>query len=291
MTAAITGRPVVAEPRARRRRRRRLTECARPWRHREALIEQARAVLAGNDMGAFVRPGRDLYPHQWNWDSALIAIGLARVDPARARAEVRSLLRGQWRDGMVPHIVFHVPNPDYSPGPELWGSAACDGAPDVATSGITQPPVLATAVRVLHETDPDPEFLEEVVPALERWHGWLHATRTNEEGLVAILHPWEGADNSPRFDAALARVEVDESVAIERTDRRVVAADERPTTSDYVRYRYLVEHLREAWLPARLARGRAVRLRRSDLQLGPGDGRGGSGCALGRARRERGSRT
>ena len=22
---------------------------------------------------------------------------------------------------MVPHIVFHVPNPDYSPGPELWG--------------------------------------------------------------------------------------------------------------------------------------------------------------------------
>ena len=122
----------------------------------EALIEQARAVLAGNDMGAFVRPGRDLYPHQWNWDSALIAIGLARVDPARARAEVRSLLRGQWRDGMVPHIVFHVPNPDYSPGPELWGSAACEGAPDVATSGITQPPVLATAVRVLHEADPDP---------------------------------------------------------------------------------------------------------------------------------------
>ena len=100
-------------------------------------------------------------------------------------------------------------------------------------------------MRVLHEADPDPEFLEEVVPALERWHRWLHATRTNEDGLVAILHPWEGADNSPRFDAALARVEVDESIAIERTDRRVVAADERPTTSDYVRYRYLVEHLRE----------------------------------------------
>ena len=259
--------------------------------HREALIEQARAVLAGNDMGAFVRPGRDLYPHQWNWDSALIAIGLARVDPARARAEVRSLLRGQWRDGMVPHIVFHVPNPDYSPGPELWGSAACEGAPDVATSGITQPPVLATAVRVLHEADPDPGFLEEVVPALERWHEWLHATRTNEEGLVAILHPWEGADNSPRFDAALARVEVDESIAIERTDRRVVAADERPTTSDYVRYRLSRRASPRARIPARLARGRAVRLRRPDLQLDPRDGRGGPGCALGRARRERGSRT
>jgi glycogen debranching enzyme len=213
---------------------------------REALIEHARAVLAGNDMGAFVRPGRDLYPHQWNWDSALIAIGLAGVDPARARAEVRSLLRGQWHDGMVPHIVFHLPTADYSPGPELWGSSACDGAPpDVATSGITQPPVLATAVRLLHERDPDPLFLEDVVPALERWHRWLHATRAREDELVAILHPWEAADNSPRFDAALARIEVDESIEIERTDRRVVAAEERPTNTDYRRYRYLVERLRE----------------------------------------------
>jgi hypothetical protein len=196
-------------------------------------------------MGSFVRPGRDLYPHQWNWDSALIAIGLAGVDPARGRAEVRSLLLGQWEDGMVPHIVFHVPNPDYAPGPELWGSAACDGAPELATSGITQPPVLATAVRVLHEADPDHGFLEEVVPALERWHRWLHATRGNEDGLVVVLHPWEAADNSPRFDAALARLPVDDSTAVERTDRRVVAAEQRPTDDDYLRYRFLVEHLRE----------------------------------------------
>jgi Trehalase len=212
---------------------------------RAALIKRATAVLAANDMGPFVRPGRDLYPHQWNWDSALIAIGLARADPARGRAEVRSLLRGQWKDGMVPHIVYHLPSRDYSPGPELWDSAGCHDAPEVATSGITQPPVLATAVRVLHEADPDPAFLAEVVPALERWHRWLHATRTNEDGLVAILHPWEAADNSPRFDAALAKVEVDDSIEIERTDRRVVAADERPTNRDYIRYRHLVERLRQ----------------------------------------------
>jgi Trehalase len=214
-------------------------------RERAALVERARAVLASNDMGSFVRPGRDLYPHQWNWDSALVAIGLASMDPGRGRAEVRSLLRGQWKDGMVPHIVFHVPTPHYSPGPELWGSAACEGAPEVATSGLTQPPVLATAVRVLHERDPDPAFLEDVVPALESWHRWLHAARARGDGLVAILHPWEAADNSPRFDAALARIEVDEALEIERTDRRVVAADERPTNTDYLRYRYLVERLRE----------------------------------------------
>jgi glycogen debranching enzyme len=221
---------------------------------RARLIEEARAVLVGNDMGSFTRPGRDLYPHQWNWDSALIAIGLAGVDPARGRAEVRSLFRGQWKDGMVPHIVFHVHTPDYSPGPELWDSAACEGAPpEVATSGITQPPVLATAIRVLHEADPDPAFLEDVLPALERWHRWLHAARSTEDGLVVILHPWEAADNSPRFDAALAQIAVDEPTAVERTDRRMVAAEQRPTDSDYVRYRYLVDRLREcAYRPASL---------------------------------------
>jgi glycogen debranching enzyme len=218
------------------------------------LIERARAVLAGNDMGSFVRPARNLYPYQWNWDSALIAIGLSHVDPQRGRDEVRSLLRGQWADGMVPHIVFHVPDSSYSPGPELWGSDDCEGAPQVPTSGITQPPVLATAVRVLYEADPDPDFLEEVVPALERWHRWLHDARSNDDGLITIFHPWEGADNSPRFDAALAKLEVDDTIAPERTDQNVVAADERPTNSDYVRYRYLVERLRaQGYRPPSLA--------------------------------------
>ncbi len=208
-----------------------------------ALAESARAILAANDMGSFVRPGRELYPHQWNWDSAFVALGLAHVDPDRGRAEVRSLLEGQWSDGMVPHIVFHVPAPDYYPGPELWDSAACEGAPSVPTSGLTQPPVLATAVRVLHEASPERSFLEEVVPALERWHVWLHRERGTADGLVAIVHPWEGADNSPRFDRALARLDVDDVVDIERTDRREIDASERPTDTDYARYLYLVRWL------------------------------------------------
>jgi glycogen debranching enzyme len=208
----------------------------------KALAEGARAVLAANDMGSFFRPGRELYPFQWNWDSAFIALGLAEVDPDRGRVEVRSLLRGQWSDGMVPHIVFHVPAPDYSPGPELWDSAASTDAPEVPTSGITQPPVLATAVRVLHEASPDSSFLEDVVPALELWHEWLHRER-GTGGLVAIVHPWEGADNSPRFDRALARLDVDEELAIVRTDQREIDASERPTDSDYVRYLYLLRWL------------------------------------------------
>ena len=72
-----------------------------------SLVGRALDVLERNDTG------------QWNSDSAFVALGLARVDPERGRQEVRSLLRGRWADGMVPHIVFHDAGADYSPGPEI----------------------------------------------------------------------------------------------------------------------------------------------------------------------------
>ena len=52
------------------------------------LAAAARRVLAENDLGGFTRPAPRQYPHQWNWDSALIAIGLGAADQARAREEV-----------------------------------------------------------------------------------------------------------------------------------------------------------------------------------------------------------
>jgi glycogen debranching enzyme len=210
-----------------------------------SLATRAAEVLARNDTGLFVKPSARVYPFQWNWDSALVAIGLARLDPARGRTEVRSLLQGQWADGMVPHIVFHPQEIDYSPGPEVWGSERVRGSPAVATSGITQPPVLATAVRALHEADPDVSFIEEVVPGLDAWHRWLQSERRfDDSSLVAIVHPWESADNAPRFDEALARIEPP-ALTFARSDRRHVDAAERPTDLEYSRYLAIVERLRE----------------------------------------------
>ena len=212
---------------------------------RAQLADRALSVLRWNDTGLFIKPAPAVYPFQWNWDSALIAIGLARVDVDRGRQEVRALLQGQWADGMVPHIVFHTTGVDYSPGPELWDSAACPGAPEVATSGLTQPPVLATAVRALHEAEPDQGFLDEVVPALEAWHSWLHSERAFAGSqLVAIVHPWESADNAPRFDRALGRIEAGDVPAPRRSDRSHLAAADRPTDRDYARYLAIVEWLR-----------------------------------------------
>ena len=89
-----------------------------------SLQDAAAAVLTANWTGASTVPSRRQYPHQWGWDAAYIAIGWSWVDPARAAAELESLLRGQWADGRVPHIVFHpgVPEDAYFPGPAFWDS-------------------------------------------------------------------------------------------------------------------------------------------------------------------------
>ena len=44
----------------------------------------ARRVLEQNDLGTMIAAAPRLYPHQWSWDAAFIAIGLARVSVPRA---------------------------------------------------------------------------------------------------------------------------------------------------------------------------------------------------------------
>lgn len=107
------------------------------------LLEAARAVLDANWTGGSTVPSRDLYPHQWSWDSAFIAIGRSWHDQERAQIELESLFAGQWADGRVPHIVFNpeVPADAYFPGPAFWRSSSVAGAPAGAeTSGLIQPP-------------------------------------------------------------------------------------------------------------------------------------------------------
>jgi hypothetical protein len=44
----------------------------------------AERVLRLNDNGGYTVPSRSTYPHQWNWDSALAALGWAELDCDRA---------------------------------------------------------------------------------------------------------------------------------------------------------------------------------------------------------------
>ena len=87
---------------------------------------RARQVLHRNDMGDWTCAAPNLYPHQWSWDSAFIAIGLAHFNTRRAARELLALFKHQWRTGKVPYIVFNpeAPPDSYFPGPDHWACAA-----------------------------------------------------------------------------------------------------------------------------------------------------------------------
>lgn len=221
----------------------------------DSLRRDAETLLRANDRGGYTVPAPSLYPHQWNWDSAFVAIGWRHIDPRRAARELEMLLRGQWDDGLIPHIIFN-PEGHYEPGPATWRTLDAPGAPTAApASSITQPPVAATAARrILERAGGDAavtDALRRVTAALERWHAWFLATRDPTGiGAVAIVHPWEsGMDNAPRWDEAMARIEPGE-VEYRRVDDTVVDPAERPTRSDYDRYFFLVaERARRGFAP------------------------------------------
>ena len=212
---------------------------------RSKLAAAAEALLGQNDRGGYTVPAPKLYPHQWNWDSAFCAIGWRHIDPRRAARELEMLLRGQWQDGLIPHIIFN-PDGHYEPGPAQWKTVGAPGAPAGAfASSITQPPIAATAARmVLDRSGGDREVeraLGAVVRGLERWHAWFLATRDPRGiGAPAIVHPWEsGMDNAPRWDTAMARIEPG-AIEYRRVDDTIVDASQRPTRYDYDRYFFIV---------------------------------------------------
>jgi hypothetical protein len=163
--------------------------------------------LEANDRGNYAVPtSSGLYPAQWNWDSCLVALGFAQYDIPRAWQEVETLFSGQWRNGMVPSILFHGDDSTYFPNMEIWQCRE-----RVPSSGITQPAVAATVVRYLVDKTSDVEARLRLAPQLPKIlasHRWFQSARDPDRtGLVSIVHPWEsGMDNSPVWDDALADV-------------------------------------------------------------------------------------
>ncbi len=210
------------------------------------LIARAQNVLRSNDAGEFTKPGPRQYPHQWNWDSAVIALGLSHFDLPRALTEIRSLLRGQWGDGMIPHIVYRETPSDYFPNPSFWQIETNSNAPAIPTSGITQPPILATVIRKIHSRTPILNFIRETYPALLRWHRWLHTARdADDSGLVCVIHPWEsGTDDSPRWLSAMSAIAPLDVPPFQRGDTIHVSASERPHSADYDRFIHLIDVFR-----------------------------------------------
>ncbi|MFL6762233.1 MAG: MGH1-like glycoside hydrolase domain-containing protein [Sphingomicrobium sp.] len=222
------------------------------------LDADARAILVANDRGGYTVPNGRVYPFQWNWDSAFVALGFDTFDRNRAWSEVETLFRAQWDDGFLPHIVFWKDDPGYFPGPSVWSTGK-----DPVTSGITQPPVAATVVRKLWESataagesDNYRSRLEALFAKLMSWHRWFHDYRDpDKRGVVVAMHPWEtGRDNSPEWDAPGEPIDVSNVGDYVRRDTSHLDAKMRPTKLEYDRYLALVQFGRSTgWNHARIA--------------------------------------
>lgn len=208
------------------------------------LDEAARAILRGNDRGGYTVPNGRVYPFQWNWDSAFVALGFDTFDRERAWIEIETLFRAQWPDGFVPHIVFWQDDEGYFPGPSVWGTQR-----HPPTSGITQPPVAATIVRRLWESamaagaaDAFRARVERLYDQLLAWHRWFADVRDPDgRGVVVAVHPWEtGRDNSPEWDAPGESIDVSGVGDYTRRDTGHLDAKMRPTKLEYDRYLALV---------------------------------------------------
>jgi hypothetical protein len=212
-------------------------------------VALAKEVLYQNWRGSYTIPSGRLYPFQWNWDAGFHALGWAYIDIERSFLEVESMFKGQWKNGMLPHVVFHEENEHYFPGPSEWEIRCSSHAPDdVWTTGITQLPVFGFIVDriaqflqyegpVLHA------FLERIYPKILAFHRYLFKHRDpNREGLVYIQHNWESADNSPMWDEALAAIDIRHAKEVSglRKDNLRVDASHRPSDDNYKRYIHLI---------------------------------------------------
>jgi glycogen debranching enzyme len=218
------------------------------------LDRRAREILVGNDRGGYTVPNGRVYPFQWNWDSAFVALGFATFDQDRAWTEIETLFKAQWDDGFLPHIVFWKDDPGYFPGPDVWSAGKSP-----RTSGITQPPVAASVVRILWEAADQAAFrfrLEALFPKLMAWHRWFHRFRDpDRKGVVVATHPWEtGRDNSAEWDGPASAVDVSGVGEYQRRDTSHLDQSMRPTKLDYDRYLALVQFGRATgWDHARIA--------------------------------------
>ena len=211
------------------------------------FIKDAQKILTGNRKRGYTLPTNNkLYPAQWNWDSAFIALGYSYFNLNFALKEIKTLLDGQWKDGMVPHILFHNTDTNYYPNHTAWN---CGNK--IRSSGITQPPVLASILKQIIDknkiTKKQKLEIKKIIIKIKKSHEWFIQYRDpNKTGLVSILHPWEsGYDNSSIWDEPMNKVIIEKNIQYKRADNKVINPEHRPLNIDYDRYVTIKNDLRK----------------------------------------------
>src|SRR3989344_3500899 len=159
-------------------------------------------------------------------------------------------------------VSWTVPAGELYPHQWLWRSYLSPYSPaEVATSGLTQPPMLAEAVVAVGEKMKLPErrsWYKQMYPALLHYHQWLYGERDpHKEGLIILLHPYEsGLDNSPPWISELRKhsmpwwvklveqLHLDGVVNLVRRDTRHIPPGQRTSNIEAMAYWAALRRLR-----------------------------------------------
>jgi len=149
---------------------------------------------------SYTCPDDEKYPDQFLWDSCLVALVWSRLDPSRARDELRTLSAAMEPSGHLGHTVFWS-------GPVRLARLPAYNVrrrSDRATATI-QPPLLGWAwAEVADRSSDEPGFRAEGRSVVRRYLDWLDHARAEADGLIGVLQPDEtGLDATPAFDRAL----------------------------------------------------------------------------------------
>ena len=179
----------------------------------------------------FTAPSPGHYPWLWYWDSCFHAIIWRRLDPARSRLELETLLASS-RDGFIGHIAFLGQPLNLERA--MRYNIATRHAP---TTSTIQPPALAWAWSM---SVGDPRLESKI----KEHHDWLRAHRDLEgDNLLWLIQPDEsGMDASPKFDHVWGRrahgrrlfPTVIHANRRRRFDAKRIAADRRPVICEVV---------------------------------------------------------
>ncbi len=133
-------------------------------------------------------PSKMQYVGIWNWDACFHSLAFRHVDPELARDQIRTMLKCQLADGMIPDAVYD--------------EAVVADIEHPMRAEVTKPPIMAWAALKLDETDPNLDFLQEVYVPLVRWNAWWFSMNDDDaDGLAQYNHPYSsGLDDSPLWD-------------------------------------------------------------------------------------------
>lgn len=153
------------------------------WRHWPDGFAAVYATLARNlhppnrfQPTRYARPA-PAFRGVYLWDTAFIAQVWRPWDAATAAEVSKAVLRGAADDGRLQHFTSRL-----------------------ASSDLTQPPVMAWSAWATYRWSGDRTFLADAYPRLVAYRRWLYQHRRLPGGLFFWAAPYEsGMDNSPRF--------------------------------------------------------------------------------------------